>query len=402
MPKFVFVAAGADGSELKGVLEADTLTSARNTLLNRDLDVTEIAEKRGAMQLELTKTRIKRSELMHLSRQLAAFIRAGVPILDAIQVLTEESSSRGVQRVMAQIGQDLRAGSTLSDAFERHPDDFPAFYRGILRSAELTGRLDTVLDQLSVYIERDLEARRKIKSAITYPALIMVMSLVTVVVLATYVLPKFKVFFASLDAELPLPTRILMGSTGFIASTWYLLLGGLVLLVVAVAIAVRTKPGRLLWHRTLLHLPVLGETVRYAIVERYCRILSSMVSAGVPLTEAMTVARESVRNEVFDRGLRQAYEQMLQGGGLARPLQATKLFPSTASQMLRVGEETGSLDAQLEVAAAYFERELDYKIKRATSLLEPTVILFSGGFVGLVAVALVSAMYGIFRTAHLS
>jgi Type II secretory pathway, component PulF len=402
MPKFAFIAAGADGSELKGVLEADTLTSARIALLNRDLDVTQIEEKRGALQVELTKTRIKRTELMHLSRQLAAFIRAGVPILDAIQVLTEESSSRGVQRVMAQIGEDLRAGSTLSDAFERHPDDFPDFYRGILRSAELTGRLDTVLDQLSVYIERDLEARRKITSAITYPALILGMSLATVVVLATYVLPKFKVFFTSLDAELPLPTRILMGSTSFIASTWYLLLGGLFLLALTVAIGVRTKPGRLLWHRTLLNVPVLGETIRYAIVERYCRILSSMVSAGVSLTEAMTVARESIRNEVFDRGLRQAYEQMLQGGGLARPLQATKLFPSTASQMLRVGEETGSLDAQLEMAAAYFERELDYKIKRATSLLEPTVILFSGGFVGLVAIALVSAMYGIFRTAHLS
>jgi type IV pilus assembly protein PilC len=402
MPKFAFVAAGADGSELKGVVEADTLTSARVALLNRDLDVMQIAEKRGALQVELTKTRIKRSELMHLSRQLAAFIRAGVPILDAIQVLTEESSSRGVQRVMAQIGRDLRAGATLSDAFERHPDDFPSFYRGILRSAELTGRLDTVLDQLSVYIERDLEARRKIKSAITYPAIILVMSLFTVVVLATYVLPKFKVFFASLDTELPLPTRILMGSTGFISSTWYLLLGGLIVVALAIAIGVRTKAGRLLWHRTLLHIPVLGGTVRYAIVERYCRILSSMVSAGVPLTEAMTVARESVRNEVFDRGLRQAYEEMLQGGGLARPLQATNLFPATASQMLRVGEETGSLDTQLEVAAAYFERELDYKIKRATSLLEPTVILVSGGFVGLVAVALVSAMYGIFRTANLS
>jgi type IV pilus assembly protein PilC len=402
MPKFAYVAAGTDGSEYKGVLESDTLTSARIELLNRDLDVRQISQKRGALQLEITKTRIKRTELMHLSRQLAAFIRAGVPILDAIQVLTEESSSRGVQRVMAQIGRDLRAGSTLSDAFARHPDDFPTYYRGILSSAELTGRLDTVLDQLSVYIERDLEARRKIKSAITYPAVIMVMSLFTVVVLSTYVLPKFKVFFSSLDTELPLPTRMLMGCTGFIASTWYWLLGGLILFIVLVALGVRTKPGRLLWHQTLLHIPVLGETVRYAIVERYCRILSSMVSAGVPLTESMTVARESVRNEVFDRGLRQAYEQMLQGGGLARPLQATKLFPSTASQMLRVGEETGSLDAQLEVAATYFERELDYKIKRATSLLEPTVIVLSGAFVGLVAIALVSAMYGIFRTAHLS
>jgi type IV pilus assembly protein PilC len=338
---------------------------------------------------------------MHLSRQLAAFIRAGVPILDAIQILTDESSSRGVQRVMAEIGEDLRAGATLSDAFERHPQDFPDFYRGILRSAELTGRLDSVLDQLSTYIERDVEARRKIKGAITYPAIIVVMSMLTVIVLAAFVLPKFQVFFESLDAELPLPTRMLMGTTGFIARSWWILLGGMVLAVVLPLVGVRFPSGQLLWHRILLRLPVLGETVRYAIVERYCRILSSMVSAGVPLNEAMTVARESVKNKVFDRGLRQAYEEMLQGGGLAKPLHATKLFPSTASQMIRVGEETGSLDAQLEVAAEYFERELDYKIKAVTALIEPAVLLVSGAIVGFVAIALVSAMYGIFKTANL-
>jgi type IV pilus assembly protein PilC len=401
MPKFAYVAASPDGSVLKGVQEADTLTTARLALLNRDLDVKKIAEKRGAMQLELTKTRIKSSELMHLSRQLAAFIRAGVPILDAIQILTDESASRGVQRVMAAIGEDLRAGATLSDAFERHPQDFPDFYRGILRSAELTGRLDTVLDQLSVYIERDLEARRKIKGAITYPAIIIVMSILTVIVLATFVLPKFQVFFESLDATLPLPTRMLMATTSFIGHMWWLLLGSMVLAVVLPLVGVRFASGRLLWHKILLRIPVLGETVRYAIVERYCRILSSMVSAGVPLNEAMTVARESVKNLVFDRGLRQAYDEMLQGGGLAKPLQATKLFPSTASQMIRVGEETGSLDAQLEVAAEYFERELDYKIKAVTALIEPAVLLVSGAIVGFVAIALVSAMYGIFKTANL-
>lgn len=402
MPKFAYVAAGPDGTVLKGVQEADTLTSARAALSVRDLDVRQIGEKHGLLQLELTKTRIKRTELMHLSRQLAAFIRAGVPILDAMQVLGEESSSRGVQRVMAQINDDLRAGSTLSDAFERHPDDFPAFYRGILRSAELTGRLDTVLDQLSGYLERDLEARRKVKSAVTYPAIIVVMSIFTVVVLSAFVLPKFKDFFASLDAELPLPTRMLMGFTDFLAASWLYVLAGFVALVLATLVGVRIPSGRYLWHTVLLKLPVLGDTVRYAIVERYCRILSSMVSAGVPLPEAMTVARESIRNRVFDRGLRDAHDAMLQGDGLAGPLRATKLFPTTASQMIRVGEETGSLDAQLEVAASYFERELDYKIKRVTALIEPAVLIVSGGIVGFVAIALVSAMYGIFRTANLS
>src|SRR3954451_2175767 len=208
MPKFSYVAEAPDGARVKGLQEAETMTSARVALLSRDLSVKKLEEKHSLLQLEVTKTRIKRAELMHLSRQLAAFIRAGVPILDAIRVLGEESDSRGLQRVMAEIAEDLRAGATMSDAFERHPTDFPPFYRGILRSAELTGRLDTVLDRLAVYIERDLEARRKIKSAMIYPAVIAVMAIITVVVLAAYVLPKFKTFFASFNTTDPITGKV--------------------------------------------------------------------------------------------------------------------------------------------------------------------------------------------------
>src|SRR4051794_3262343 len=260
MPKFSYVAEAPDGARVKGLQEADTMTSARVALLSRDLSVKKLEEKHSVLQFELTKTRIKRTELMHLSRQLAAFIRAGVPILDAIRVLGEESDSRGVQRVMAEIGEDLRAGATLSDAFDMHPGDFPAFYRGILRSAELTGRLDTVLDQLSVYIDRDLETRRKIKGALIYPGVVLVMAAGTVVVLSTYVLPKFKDFFESLDAKLPLATRMLLGFTRFLATAWIPMALGLAALVVLGVLASRTDRGRYLRDSTLLRLPALGET----------------------------------------------------------------------------------------------------------------------------------------------
>jgi len=177
---------------------------------------------------------------------------------------------------------------------------------------------------------------------------------------------------------------------------------GLAALVVLGVLASRSDRGRYLRDSTLLRLPALGETVRYVIVERYCRILASMVTAGVSLTDSLVVARDSLHNRVFELRLNEAYETVLEGGGLAAPLVKTKLFPSTVTQMVRVGEETGSLDAQLTVAAEFFERELDYKIKRLTALFEPAVILVAGGIVGFVAIALVSAMYGIFRTAHLS
>lgn len=401
MPKFDYVAVDAYGRQATGTHDADSLAEARQLLVQRNLRVVELKPKQSWTQIELTPTRIRPQELMHLSRQLAAFLRAGIPILDAIATLAEESDRAAVRRVLAEIGEDLRTGSTLSEAVDRHPRDFPEFYRGILHSAELTGRLDSVLDQLSTYLERDLEARRKIMSAMIYPAIVAAMSMVTVIILSVFVLPKFESFFGSLDAELPLPTRILLTTTRFLGTWWWLIVTVFAVLVLAALLGVRTAQGRLWWHRFLLRIPAVGATVRYALIERFTRILASMVSAGVPLPTAMSVATSSLHNLVFESALGNVRTAMLQGAGLARPLSASGLFPGVASQMIRVGEDTGTLDTQLEVAARFYERELDYKVKKLTTTIEPAVILVMGLVVGFVAIALVSAMYGIFRTAQL-
>jgi type IV pilus assembly protein PilC len=271
-----------------------------------------------------------------------------------------------------------------------------------VRSAEVTGRLDVVLDQLSVYLERDVEARRKIKSALTYPAIVAVLAIVAVVVLSVFVLPKFEDFFTSLDAELPLATRILLSTTQFLAGWWWLIVALLGAVTVIGLAAVRMPGGKMVWHRFLLRVPLLGETIRFALIERFTRVLASMVGAGVPLPEAMRVATDSLNNRVFTTALGSARTAMIEGAGLSAPLAATHLFPGVASQMIRVGENTGTLDTQLEVAATFYERELNYKIDKLTTLIEPLVILVMGSIVGFVAIALVSAMYGIFRTANLS
>ncbi|MGB9376777.1 MAG: type II secretion system F family protein, partial [Mycobacteriales bacterium] len=401
MPKYAYVAQAGDGEVHKGVQTADSLNEARSALVQRELTVTTLGLKRSAGRLELTAKRLKRSDLMHLSRQLAAFMRAGIPILDAIGTLGAESDKSAVRRVMAAMGSDLRAGSTLSEAVDRHPDDFPAFYRGILRSAELTGRLDTVLDQLSVYLERDLEARRKIKSALIYPAIVAATSLGTVIVLTAFVLPKFEDFFSSLDAKLPLATRMLLSITAFLGRAWYVIIGLALLAVLGYLAAVRTTAGRRLRDAFLLKVPILGVTIRFAIIERFTRLLASMVNAGVPLPDAMFVATESLRNVIFEKAMHRARLQMIEGAGLAAPIAATRLFPGVAIQMIRVGENTGTLDTQLDVAATYYQRELDYKIKKLTTSIEPIVVLFMGFVVGFVAIALVSAMYGIFRSASI-
>lgn len=348
------------------------------------------------LRLEITPARVKRDELMHLSRQLGAFVGAGLPIIEAVRILGEEAKKPAVRKVMTDIEGGLQRGERLSDCLDRHPRVFPDYYRGIMRSAELTGQLDVVLGQLAKYLERDLEARRKITSALIYPVVIAAMSLVTVIVMAVFVLPKFKVFFDSLDAELPLPTRILLGITDFFGQWWWAVAGGVVVFALLCFLVTRSAGGRHLWDRFLLRLPLLGPTIRFALVERFCRVMSSMASAGVVLPEALRVATQSLRNMVFTRSLGKVGEAMLHGEGLARPLSATGLFPATASRMIRVGEETGTLDVQLEVTARYYEGELDYRLKRLTAVFEPAIIIAMGLIVGFVAIAMVSAMYGIY------
>ncbi len=356
--------------------------------------------KKSVLQFELTKKKVTRKDLMHFSRQLAVFIKAGIPILDALEVIQEEMGSKTLKRVLDDIILQLKAGSTFATAAAAHPDVFPPYYLGILQSAEMTGRLDLVLDQLSGYIDRDLEARAKVKSAMTYPLIIMAMSVVVVVILVGFVLPRFEVFFEGLGAELPLPTRVLLGIAGFVSAQWYFIVGGILAVLLVLMLLLRRDAGRHLRDRLILRAPVLGDVMHHVILERFCRILASMMSAGVPLPDALRVTADATSNHVYRVGLQDAREAMMRGEGLAQPLTDTGLFPASARQMFKVGESTGTLDQQLATAAHFFERELDYKIKRFTSLFEPAILIVVGLVVGFVAIALVSAMYGIFNTSN--
>jgi type IV pilus assembly protein PilC len=226
------------------------------------------------------------------------------------------------------------------------------------------------------------------------------MSIVTVIILATFVLPKFKTFFASFHATLPLPTRIMLSVANFVSTWWFLLVAGLILVVGGSIALHRWDKGKAWIDSIILRAPVLGDLVQAVIMERVCRILSSMIHAGVPLPEAMAATSVASNNAVFKQGLDHVREEMMEGQGLSEPIARTGLFPGAARQMFRVGEETGTLDDQLELAASYYNREVDIKVKRFTGLFEPAVIILMGLIVGFVAVALVSAMYGIYHQVH--
>lgn len=401
MPKYTYEAIKADGTTTDGSVKERTRASARTELETRGLSVISITEQKSIGSFEVSKSRIKPVELMYLSRQIAAFTRAGIPILDAISELAEDSDRRAVKRVLAEVSQDLRAGLTLTEAFDKHPKDFPDYYRGILSSAELTGRLDLVLTQLSEYLERDLNARRKVRSAMIYPSFVAIMALGTIGILTIVVLPKFAEFFASLDVPLPASTQLMLDISSFLAQ-WAWLIGLVILaLIIAYLIAMKFRSPRKFRDRMLLKTPVIGVTIKFAMIERFTRILASMVSAGVAIPESMRVAAESVTNLVYQDALMGVRQRMLEGEGLAGPIAQTGLFPGMATQMFRVGETTGTLDNQLEVAADYYSDELGYKVDKLASLLEPTVVVIMGTVVGFVAFALVSAMYGIFQSSSL-
>src|SRR5437870_2539774 len=232
MVKFKYQATTEAGKRVRGVANATSVKSAMAGLVEQGFEVVRLKEKTSVLQFEVTKKKLKQDELMHFSRQLSAFVRAGIPLIEAIEVIGEESDDKALRQMLVAVRESLITGDTFSDSLLPFETMFPKFYIDMVRAAELTGSLDTVLGELARYIKRDLEARNKVKSALIYPAVILVMAIGTVIVLSTFVLPRFKTFFQSFHATLPLPTRMLIAFTGFIARDWTLIVGGVVLIFI--------------------------------------------------------------------------------------------------------------------------------------------------------------------------
>jgi type IV pilus assembly protein PilC len=307
----------------------------------------------------------------------------------------DETDDVALRRALSNLVDELRNGGLFSAAAASHPEVFPDYYVGIIQSAELSGQLDDALESLAEYLEREIDTRAKVVSALSYPLVVMVMAMGTVLILAGYVLPQFKPLFEELDAELPLPTKMMLFFSRFFTDLWFITAGVMILFAAVMIFMFRHPTGKLWKERFVLKIPIISGIVEYALLERFCRILSAMVKAGVPLPEGLKTTTDSMANVVYRERLEIARAQMLEGQGFSQPLIDTELFPGAAKQMFKVGEETGTLDEQLEVASIYFDRELESRIKHFTTMFEPLMIVGVGLVVGFVAVALVSAMYGV-------
>lgn len=340
--------------------------------------------------------RIRPDVVMAFSRQLSSFLEAGIPLLDALNIVGQQMGSTRMRTVVSDIGASIHRGSSFVDAVNAHPDVFPAYYRAMLASAEYTGNLDGVLTQLAAYMERDISARRQIKSALTYPILVLIVAVVAVVVMSLFVLPKFVGLYRNLGASLPLPTRMLIRFTDFMHSSWYFVVLGIIVAFAATAAVLGGVRGKGRRDALMMRLPLVGHLYHLVSLERFCRVLSSLASAGVPLPMAIGLSADSTDNSLFQKQMVDVRDTLVRGGGIYEPMVATGLFPIAARQMIQVGERTGMLGPQLSKAASYYEREVNFSMKKATDLFGPVVIIFVALVVGFVAVAQIAAMYSIF------
>lgn len=394
--KYRYEAETLDGRRVKGVIQGPSANAARNELAVQGLRVTKISEKKG-LQVDITKEKVPLVDVMHFSRQMSTFLRAGVPMTEAIDNLRQDATNKRFQDVLGDVLERITAGRSVTESLGLHADIFPPYFMALLGSSELTGRMDEAFTQLHGYIRRDIELRRAVRKALIYPVILLGVSLVVVMIIVVFAIPRFADFFKEFDAELPLPTRMLMwvadfvGSPlGFFTGLFLIAAGGSLLLYI------RTPRGRLSLHAFQLSVPLVKTVVTYSSTERFTRVLSVLLDAGVPLTDALPTSIDCANNLVFKQRLTAAMDGVLEGRGFADPLDSTNLFPSTVVQMVRVGERTGELSEQLENAASFYEEELTYAVDKLTAWFEPMMMIFIGLVVGFVALAMVSAMFGIY------
>lgn len=392
------------GRRSKGVMVANSPAEVKQYLWDQALHIVDIRQptQRSLSPYDLMPSlfHVRRAEVILFTRQLATFVRVGMPILDGLAVLRDQSGSEPMRRALADMIAELGTGSSLSTAMAKFPRIFSRLYVDMVRSAEVSGNLDDVLRQLAVYMGREESALRKVRNALIYPAVVIGLALVVIGVLVGFVLPAFARLFADFRATMPLPTRILLAAGIFCRDHGVMILLAILAVVVCLVAYSQTREGRAFFDRVLIRVPVIGAIVRMAVIERYLRTLATLARAGVPVTQMLDTANTSLGNTVFGEGLARVRNQMLSGDGFAEPLARTGLFPRLVIQMVKVGEESGHLDANLEEAADHYAEEVDYRLKRMIALMEPALVIVIGGMVGFIAISVIAPMYSLVHAIH--
>lgn len=398
MPRFVYKAATASGEVIQGEIDAADRQSAID-LLRSQGHVPIRAQQRTAglafgigLPLSATRRSVKLSELTLQTRELATLLEAGLPLDRALSLLREIASSSAGGDLVERVQEKVRAGATLADAMEEQGSVFPGYYIGMVRAGEAGGNLESVLTALADSMERAQSLRENVRGALFYPILVVIMSVISLVVLMTAVIPEFRPLFEESGASMPLLTRVVLGSSEFIGTYWWALC--LVVLAGPIALALnnRSASGRLRWDRWLLGRPLIGELILKIEVARFTRTLGTLSKNGVNLLNAMTITLDTVENCAVVEALNEVRTRLAKGEGLARPMAQATVFPTLAVQLIQVGEESGALEDMLLRVADAYETEVQRTLHRMLSLLVPLITIALGIVIAVIIGAMVSAI----------
>jgi type IV pilus assembly protein PilC len=389
---YAYRARNAAGNIITGFVEAEGVQMAGALLRQRNYFIIEIksAPAKGR-EINLSDFMEKKIGLKHMAifcRQFATLVEAGVPILNCLDILRQQTESKKLKEVLAKMAALLEEGRTLTDAVRQQGEVFPHIFYSMIEAGEVGGVLEQSLERLATHFEKEHELREKIKSAMTYPAVVIIIAALAIYALLAFILPKFVSMLVTAGVTLPLPTRIVMFISSVLSRFWYLVIGGTAAAVFLFGRFRRTKSGREVVDRLVFRLPVFGPLQKKVIISRFARTLSTLIHAGVPILQSLEVMQSIVGNQLVVKAVKQAETSISEGRGLAEPLAQSGVFPPMVTRMIAIGEETGALENMLEKIAAFYDREVEATVARLSAALEPILIVGMGAVIGFIIISI--------------
>ena len=401
MPLFNYKIRDANGNLVEGqseALSAEALANQFQVSHAIPLKITEVAAEKKSVKGGFDwrrNTKVTLDDLILFCRQMYTLNSAGVPLVRAIRGLVETARNQTLGKALAKVVNDLESGMELSGAFSQHPNVFPALLCRMVQVGEVTGKLDEVFLQLSIHFEREKDIINRVKAALRYPSFVLIAIAVAVMIISLFVIPAFSKVFSNFGAELPLPTRILLGLSSFMQSYWYVLIILTIIAVFVVRQLLKTTRGRYLWDRYKLKIPLVGDIILRSTLVRFSRGFNMSYTAGIPLSQALGFTARAVNNSYIGEKIELIRNGIERGETLTRSASQTGMFTPLVIQMLAVGEETGSVDTMLDDVAEFYEREVDYDLKNLSSAIEPIMIVIIGGMVLVLALGVFLPMWNL-------
>ena len=398
MPVFAYRGLSTEGRSVSGVIDADSARTAREKLRGSGVFPTDLAEEivgqaRLTREIPFRRRRMSGGDLALLTRQLGSLLGAGVQLVDALGALAEQSSRAAVKRILSQVRERVREGSSLADALKVHPHIFSDLYVGMVRAGEQAAALEAVLDRLADYSERQAEFMAKVRGALTYPIIMMIVGAAIMTFLVTYVVPQVATIFEQQHAALPIATQILIALSSFLTGYWVWIAIVLLGATAGILYGLSTARGRRFYDRMALRLPYVGQTVVRIICARFARTLATLLAAGVQLLPALDAVKAVVTNGLLREAIEKSREEIREGHGMAQTLSQSKLFPPMLIEMIRVGERSGELERMLERVADNYEREVSYSLSQVTTILEPVMTLMMAAVIVFMMVAVLLPIF---------